>query len=157
MGYRFIKWLRKPSSRCFMTNDGRLFDFMRYDTKVDLEHGYCIGIDSGITYKLCKFKTISELVKDDIVYECVPYREYTISPTTRPINFDAIVSEFKANGFNVSKVALIHNYNAWLNDYKSGYRGKDFHLFSPCGCNPLRFSATTLHATCTEWQQTYAG
>lgn len=155
MGYRFIKWLRKPSGRCFITNDGRLFDFIRYDTKVDLEHGYCIGIDSGVTYELCKFPTISELVKDDIVAEVVPYREYSIYPKSRPLDFDAIISEFKENGFEVSKAALIHNYNAWLMDYKSGYRCRSCHIFTPCGCNPLSFHATSLCSECKEWQTTY--
>ena len=155
MGYRFIKWLKKPSGYCFMTEDGRLFDFMRYDTKVDLKSGYAIGIDSGIVYKLCKFPTINELITAGKVARIVPYREYDIMPKSRPIDFDAIVAEFKENGFEVSKAALVHNYNAWLNDYKSGYRCKSCHIFTPCGCNPLRFSATTLCKECKDWQTTY--
>ena len=67
------------------------------------------------------------------------------------------LKEFKDNGLNVTKEAIMHNYQAWRFDEKSGYRDEEnnYHLFSPCGCNPLSFRATTLHEKCADWQHTY--
>jgi hypothetical protein len=72
-------------------------------------------------------------------------------------DFDNVIAEFKANGFNVTKEALQHNYDAWKKDYKSGYCDdtNNYHLFTPCGCNPLSFRATSLHPQCGYWQYTY--
>ena len=91
-------------------------------------------------------------------------RKYDIYPKTngKPLSykdFDAIQKEFKENGFNVTLTAIKHNYECWLEDFKSGYRDErnNYHLFSPCGCNPLSFRATTLHKQCEDWQQTYFG
>ena len=72
-------------------------------------------------------------------------------------DIESIMLEFKENGFNITREALEHNYNAWCRDEKSGYRDEvnNYHLFSPCGCNPLSFRATTLHEKCADWQHTY--
>lgn len=66
-----------------------------------------------------------------------------------------VIKEFKTNGFNVTEEAIIHNFEAWESDYKSGYKDKnnDYFLFSPCGCNALRFNATELINE--DWQETY--
>ena len=42
-------------------------------------------------------------------------------------------------------------------DYKSGYCDdtNNYHLFTPCGCNPLSFRATSLPTQCGYWQYTY--
>ena len=66
------------------------------------------------------------------------------------------IEEFKSHGFNVTREALMHNYHAWRDDYKSGYRDEKngYHLFTPCGCNPLSFRASELSAE-TDWQDTY--
>ena len=63
---------------------------------------------------------------------------------------------FKSKGFNVTEKAIRHNYEAWKYDMKSGYRDEEngYHLFTPCGCNPLSFRLTTLHKPC-DWQTTY--
>jgi len=68
-----------------------------------------------------------------------------------------IITEFAEHGFDVSKEAIMHNFDAWRAGLKSGYRDKErgYHLFSPCGCNPLRFSATSLCDSCHDWQKTY--
>ena len=68
-----------------------------------------------------------------------------------------IIAEFRENGFNITREAILHNYKAWRYDMKSGYRDEEnnYHLFSPCGCNPLSFRATTLHKNCADWQHTY--
>lgn len=87
-------------------------------------------------------------------------KEYTITPNSYLVEesqFDGIIAEFKEHGFNVTKEALLHNYYAWCGDYKSGYRDDEngYHLFTPCGCNPLRFSCTSLEYGCKIWQKTY--
>ena len=75
--------------------------------------------------------------------------------TTSDIN--TMIKEFKDNGLNVTKEAIMHNYQAWRFDQKSGYRDEDngYHLFTPCGCNPMSFRASSLHTKCEDWQQTY--
>lgn len=62
---------------------------------------------------------------------------------------------FKKHGFTVSDQAIIHNVEAWTQDYKSGYLDEEngVHLFSPCGCNPLRISASEYVGE--DWQTTY--
>ena len=49
----------------------------------------------------------------------------------------------------------MHNYEAWKNDLKSGYRDDEngYFLFTPCGMNGLRFNATELVGE--DWQETY--
>jgi hypothetical protein len=66
-----------------------------------------------------------------------------------------VIKEFEANGFNVTEEAIIHNFEAWKSDYKSGYKDESngYFLFTPCGCNALRFNATEL--TDEDWQKTY--
>ena len=57
-----------------------------------------------------------------------------------------ILEIFHREGWNVTEEALLHNYDAWQRDHKSGYRDdrNGFFLFSPCGCNALRFEASPI-------------
>lgn len=66
-----------------------------------------------------------------------------------------ICRAFSENGYNVSPEAIWHNYEAWADDYKSGYRDdeKGYFLFSPCGCNQLRFFVEGLNGK--DYQHTY--
>lgn len=68
-----------------------------------------------------------------------------------------VVKFFEEHGYKVTLKAVQHNFNAWCGDLKSGYRDNinGYHLFTPCRCNPLRFSLTTLHPT-QDWQNTFA-
>ena len=68
-----------------------------------------------------------------------------------------VAAEFRTNGFNVTAEAVEHNAQAWKRDYKSGYRDEEngYHLFSPCGCNALYFTATELTEDGKSWQETY--
>ena len=65
-----------------------------------------------------------------------------------------LCEEFAAAGFNVTPEAIAHNVSAWKADMKSGYRGKDFFLFTPCGCNDLSLRAKPLQDG-ADWQTTY--
>lgn len=68
-----------------------------------------------------------------------------------------IFNFFQKKGVNVSMDAIIHNFYAWMSDFKSGYRDNEngYHLFSPCGCNPLSMRYTALDKSCEDWQITY--
>jgi hypothetical protein len=80
--------------------------------------------------------------------------ETTLDMSVRTL-FD-ICNEFKERGFAVSSDAVTHNYHAWLRDEKSGFKDEenDTFVFTPCGCNPLRFTAS--HLTGSDWEKTYS-
>lgn len=56
-------------------------------------------------------------------------------------------------GLDLTEEAFAENFDAWKNDYKSGHIYGDFHIFSPCGCNPLRFSVSLNVGL--DWQKEY--
>ena len=56
-------------------------------------------------------------------------------------------------GLDLPEEAFAANFEAWTNDYKSGHIYGDFHIFSPCGCNPLRFSVSLNVGL--DWQNEY--
>ena len=171
----------KSSSIIFRALDGQghaLYEFFFSDRsslylfKIDIERKEWLRPgDSG--YDESPLKTISELKELGLVDgEFAPYREYTVSPEAfqeytdeisctstktlvKRLDVDGIIREFEGNGFDVSREAIMHNFYAWLADMKSGYRGRGYHLFTACGCNPLRFTATELYPACEDWQKTY--
>lgn len=114
---------------------------------------------------------MNALVARGEIREEKAYREYEIRPDGFPdcrsverigaAAVDQMVKrvreEFRRNGFRVTRKAIEHNFFAWMADLKSGYRDERnrYHLFTPCGCNPLRFSATSLFEG-SSWQDTYA-
>ena len=59
---------------------------------------------------------------------------------------EQIIQEFAGKGLKVSLKAIEHNYDAWSQDLKSGFKdeGNGTFLFTPCGCNPLSFTAEAL-------------
>ena len=52
-----------------------------------------------------------------------------------------VIAEFAKHGYEISEEALEHNYKAWSWDCKSAYVENGVELFTPCGCNPLSFTA----------------
>ena len=136
---------------------------LRYDYAIDL--GRLLQYRPQETEALA-LPTLSNLLSDGLVTEEKDYREHDISPlgfehpesappfTGRVIR--EIIGEFAQNGFPVTWEALVHNFCAWYSDRKSGFRDEKngYFLFSPCGCNPLSFTATTLCEE-VEWQETY--
>ena len=166
--------LSEPSYRYHILPDGSMVDVydVIYTSKVDIEKHLFISIyDEG--YDECDLPTITDLYVKGILKEEGSCIEKTYDFNTRNNSLlskkfhrtgilttkeiDSIIQDFKDNGFNVTKEAILHNYDAWLHDQKSGYRDENnnYHLFSPCGCNPLSFRATTLHEKCSDWQHTY--
>lgn len=68
-----------------------------------------------------------------------------------------IQKRFAKKGYNVTREAILHQYEAWRWGGKSGYRDEEngYHLFTPCGLNPFSLRLTTLHEKCADWQITY--
>lgn len=133
----------------------------RYDYPVDLDAlvQYAPGENDTLP-------TINDLLKEGLVSIERDFREYEVFPegfedrfTAPPMTgarIRAIIDEFREHGFNVTRAAIVHNFKAWYNDRKSGYLDEKngYHLFSPCGSNELRFSATSLSEDLS-WQDTY--
>ena len=154
-----FNYLRTPNYQTFVLPNGKMVDVyaVKYDSKIDLENGMFIPITNS-NYKKSTLPTMNDLIRDKIVkvVSCVSTFDINVNKTDLTYkDFVDIQRQFKANGFNVSLSAIKHNYYAWLSDFKSGYRGNGYHLFSPCGCNPLSFRASTLHKKCKDWQITY--
>lgn len=156
--------ITEPTFRYHILPDNSMVDVydVRYDCKVDIYNKKFISIFDA-DYAKSTLPTINDLVAMGIMGKegtCIE-NEYKVYLGNRHslnnADIDKIIAEFKANGFNVTKDAILHNFDAWKYDMKSGYRDDEngYHLFTPCGCNPLSFSATTLHKMCDDWQDTY--
>jgi hypothetical protein len=162
-----LEFIEEKEYQTLQLPNGKLVDvrYFRYNCKVDLENETCISFDEVEEYNTSNLPTFNELVKQGIVNEVSCVENFAINQVykNRPKvgltdkKITSLINKFKKNGFNVTKDAILHNYNAWLCDRKSGYRDdeNEYFLFSPCGCNPLSFRATTLHTKCYDWQQTY--
>lgn len=146
-------------SHWFVINGKDCFLPWNWEIKVNMQTMQYVmpGCDE---WKACDWPTLNQLnLSDADIKEGHPYREYDIDlPGVReltPERAHDIVDEFFAHDIPVTLDAIMHNYAAWKADFKSGYRGEGFHLFTPCGCNDLSFRATTLDPSCDDWQQTY--
>lgn len=165
---RDMPLLAEPSCRYHQLPDGSMVDVyaVTYDCKVDIEKKkFICCYDNG--YKECTLPTLNDLYQNGTMPKegtCIE-REHDITLSLARYDeltdelINAVIDEFKANALNVTYDAIMHNYKAWKGDFKSGYRDviNNYHLFSPCGCNPLSFRATSLHPKCAGWQETYAG
>ncbi len=175
---RFIN-SRKDAHWSFTLKDGRIIEVLpfgenaqfiiRFDTPFNLE---TLEIGEQPPYKPHPnkeglpddapegFTTLNNLIAQKLGKQTFCYDEFEIM-LGRPKTLSAqrvarICNKFKKNGFNVTPQAILHNWDAWLGDLKSGYRDEKngYHLFSPCGCNDLRFSASTIDNR-LDWQTTY--
>ena len=156
--------LSEPSYRYHIMPNGEMVDVydVKYDAKVDIENLKFISWgDEG--WEDCTLPTLNELYANGTLTKegtCIErkYRlEHRNMASLNDSDVNRIIAKFKENGFNVTAEAIRHNFEAWRYDEKSGYRDEvnNYHLFSPCGCNPLSFTATTLHKQCEDWQTTY--
>ena len=143
---------------------------MRYDTPFNLETGEIAelpenapknGKDGIPDYAPDGYTTLNNLSAQGIGKTVTCFDEYKIKfprnvHTLSEQGIQSIIDKFAKNGFKVTHEAIKHNFEAWLRDHKSGYRDDEngYHLFTPCGCNPLSFNATTLSDNC-DWQTTY--
>ena len=157
---------RQDTQRGVQLNDGRiisLFDqkgrfYLRFDQPLDLEKGVFLK-----EHVVGTTTTLNILIKEGMGKEVHCYDECDYNEDVYPDEFertDEKVAEIKAffarKGYTVEEDAINHQLSAWRCDMKSGYRDEKngYHLFSPCGCNPLSIRLTTLHPLC-DWQKTY--
>ena len=142
-------------------------DDIYYDAKIDVAGKRYWNI-SDREYGEVDYPTLNACLADGTAEELTAEVSETVYVGTRTsqyassynghggIRFDPkeIVKAFGDKGWKITEDAVMHNSIAWISDMKSGYRGRDFFLFTPCGCNPLSFKASRL---CKEfdWQKTY--
>ena len=167
---KFVK-TRNEAMWGYQLNDGRIIDRtnLRYDKPFNLETGEIYeGDDMQRTDKNGLpddapegFTTLNNLNAQKLGHEVYCFDEYNINlgeqPQLNDKKIKEIIAEFEEAGHKVTKKAIMHNYCAWLDDLKSGYRDENngYHLFSPCGHNPFQLCLTTLHPLCEDWQTTY--
>ena len=165
---RKFQFLKEKEYRVFELPNGKWVDVYscKYNCKVDLENDSFIS-SSDEDYEESNLPIMEDLVEQGIVkvVSCIErtfdiddvYQNRFRVKNLSEKKIQTIINKFKKNGFNVTKEAIMHNFSCWMGDLKSGYRDEknNYHLFSPCGCNPLSFRATTLHPKCEDWQTTY--
>ena len=157
---------RKDAQWGFQLNDGRIIELMNKDGKLLFKYDTPINLITGEIGKQNTklqegFTTLNMLIKEKkgITVFCYDYYNIELGyPKTMTIRRALkLANEFRHHGFNVSSVAIMHNFEAWKNGWKSGYRdeSRGTHLFTPCGGNPCSLRATTLEDCCKDWQTTY--
>lgn len=126
------KWMQKIDFEC-----GRVYPNSRHDDGMPLPD-------------------LNDLKREGLLEAKYPYRQFEVYPEDGQ-SLEGVLLSFKSEGFNVTREAIAHNYEAWSMDMKSGYRDEKngYHLFTPCGCNPLSFRLSTLHPIAEDWQRTY--
>lgn len=156
--------------RYFIIRDNRtpMFLPIAYNNKIDIK---TMTLYTGEDIKKNpKLPDYNDLIKWGYIKEANIFRGYDIDvewfadrETAEDDNLELtdeiinnILLEFRLQEFNVTREALLHNYDAWRNDLKSGYRDdkNGYHLFTPCGCNTLSFRASRL-CDDLDWQKTY--
>ena len=157
----------------FQLNDGRIIAILdkdgqfliKFNTPFNLETGE-IGEQPpykpfGTNSLPDGFTDINTLIREKKGKRVFCYDKFEVdlgwTKTMSVRRIKKIRETFSQHGFNVSEQAILHNYSAWIAGLKSGYRDEEngYHLFTPCGGNPLSFSATTLNQMCDDWQTTY--
>ena len=164
---------RSETQQGVLLTDGRIISLFNEDNEFYLIWDFPIDLET-MTYEsrladeskgevslntLRERKIVAGEVKcyDECNYHRDIYPEAFTCPEQERLEIDRIVKFFNGNGYAVSRDAVEHNFNAWLHDMKSGYRDDQhgYHLFTPCGCNPLSMRLSTLHTLCEDWQTTY--
>lgn len=128
--------------------------YLNYATKVNLD-----TLEYG---KDCNGVEINDLIRDGKVTDCdyCELGEIGFDYGTMSLNKEELknVQDELTHkcGMKISMSAIKYCYTAWKQGFKSGYRGKGFHLFAPSGsCNPLSFRVTKLDKHYRDWQITY--
>ena len=169
---RFVKD-RFETQRGVELNDGRVISLFDENNHFYLRFDYPLDLDNG-TYEEKEYSptpdyddsvvNLNNLIKQGKAkevqcYDTCEYNEdvYPNEFIYSPAKIRKIHNYFVELGYNVTSDAIQHNLLAWMGDYKSGYRDDQngYHLFTPCGCNPLSLRVSTLHHLCEDWQTTY--
>lgn len=170
---RFID-KKEDAQRSVTLNDGRIIALYNEDNKLCLDFGKLIDLEHGVMFDHneqipdgWETTTLNDIIAqnlgketycyDEIDFDKDIYRNEIHSEKQENAIINEIFNFFQEKGVNVSMDAIIHNFYAWIADFKSGYRDNEngYHLFSPCGCNPLSMRYTTLNKLCEDWQTTY--
>lgn len=126
-----------------------------WGAKVDLSDKTYVLQSEESEHSASTLPTINELFAQGILEVVNEIDELDITEKDVDMqDFDAVVAFAKQKGFNVEREAFVHNFESWQMDLKSGYRGRECHVFSPCGCNPLRYGISKLDDR-VDWQTTY--
>ena len=173
---RKIRFCTKDETqRGVLLNDGRVISIFGEDNKMCMRFNEVIDIEKGVIYDRCELTeqdkmngltTLNDIIgeglgKEVTCYDCIDFDLNIYPCDVSKGDEEKIINKayrfFKKNGVVVTKEAIRHNFDCWKYDYKSGYRddANGYHLFSPCGCNPLSMRRTILHPLCDDWQTTY--
>ena len=159
----------------FQLNDGRiisLFDennqfHLRFDDVINLETGEIVSKCSQLTSEDIEngYTTLNQLIREKKGHQvfCHDTLDYDDDVYMDDENVDEradvnkIRDFFVKHGYNVTTEAVSWCVSNWKCGFKSGYRDdvNGYHLFNPCGGNPLSIRLTTLHPLCEDWQKTY--
>jgi hypothetical protein len=154
--------------RGVLLDDGRIIPIIKnrkivvtWETPINLETGMMIPYVSQCDAQIKGYTCLNELKENGkIKRETCAYKEYEIRMgyirSMSDKRIEAIIKEFKREGFNVTRQAILYCYVAYRSGFKSGYRDEEngYHLFCPNRLNPFRLSATSLLKD-TDWQTTY--
>lgn len=154
--------------RGVLLDDGRIIPIIKnrkivvtWETPINLETGMMIPYVSQCDAQIKGYTCLNELKENGkIKRETCAYKEYEIRMgyirSMSDKRIEAIIKEFKREGFNVTRQAILYCYVAYRSGFKSGYRDEEngYHLFCPNRLNPFRLSATSLLED-TDWQTTY--
>lgn len=146
------------------TKDGRMIGYilhgLDYRDKVEITDNEIYVINQYESeYKTSGLPTLMELKKRGEVVEKLSYKEHTVkmvvSDKLSDTTIRAIISAFKLHGFNVTKEAILNNFEAYKCGLGCGYRDdtNGYHLFTPHD-KEFYLCATTLNKLSSDWQTT---
>ena len=146
--------------------DGRIIVVIDANRKFLLRYEDPFDLSTGVIYEPSNAPkdamTLNKIIRENLGHDVFCYDEVSLKlgwiRTMNEKRIRKIQSYFTKNGISITKEAILHNYNAWRLDLKSGYRDESngYHLFSPCGCNPFILRVTNLVEICSDWQITYS-
>lgn len=141
--------------------------YIDYDTRINLDTAEISNLWAWPGMDKRKWPTFDELSRAGIVRECRPFIEVDMCGitdwcsadgiVTHNLDVDGIIEFFAGHGFHITIEAIMHQWCAWLKDYKSAYRDEahGYHLFTSCGHNTFNLHLSSLHPTAADWQETY--
>ena len=146
--------------------DGRIIVVVDSNGKFLLRYEDPFDLSTGVVYEPSdapkNAMTLNKIIGANLGHDVFCYDEVSLKlgwiRTMNEKRIKKIQRYFANNGISITKEAILHNYNAWSLDLKSGYRDESngYHLFSPCGCNPFILRVTNLVEICRDWQITYS-
>ena len=157
---------RFDTQRGIELEDGRVINVYRkdgihaYDAYFDLTTGEIFPHGEKPEGSVC----FNDLIRDKKAKEVQCYDECDYNRNKYPGEiklteklYKEIQAYFKEQGYNVTIEAISYCLENWQSDFKAGYRddANGYHLFTPCGCNPLSLRLSTLNRLCNDWQTTY--